>query len=154
MLRSMITQLCPRDQLPQEIDQLYRECKDGYHQPDKENLIKTLLTLLRNSHQTYLLMDALDECSERKELFDILYCLVQISSGSMKLFITSRKERDITYYLCDIIKIIMSLEGDGVNADINLHIKKCLENDKDLRKWKPQIKQEICNALVKGAHGM
>lgn len=154
MLCSIITQLCPSGQLPEEIDQLYRKCKDGCQQADTESLTKVLYILLKNSYRTYIMMDALDECSERKELFEILDHLIQMPSVNMKLFVTSRREREITEHLCNIIGVIMALEGEGVDADISLHIKKSLDNDKYLQKWKAQIKQEIYEALNRGAHGM
>ena len=51
------------------------------------------------------------------------------------------------------MQIDLSLEG-GIELDINLHVRKSLETDKKLRKWKPLLKEEIVNALVQGAQGM
>ena len=76
------------------------------------------------------------------------------SSVHVNLLMTSRKEQDILEGLQDVIDVQIDLEGDGIDADIDLHVRKCLESDKRLRKWNSSIKQEILEALVAGAHGM
>jgi hypothetical protein len=152
MLRSIIVQLCVRT-TPVEVHDLYRQCDHGKSKPGRENLIKTLLSVLANSHQTYLIMDALDECSEREELLDMINRIVHMSSGT-NLLVTSRKERDIEEGLTDTIELRIGLDGPRIDADIRLYVDKSLENDKSLRKWTPSIKQEIKDALIRGAHGM
>ena len=53
-----------------------------------------------------------------------------------------------------MIDVQIDLQSDVIDADIELHARKCLENDKRLRKWSESIKQEILEALADGAHGM
>ena len=45
-------------------------------------------------------------------------------------------------------------EGDGIDVDIERHVRRSLDNDKRLRKWTFLIKGEILEALVQGARGM
>jgi hypothetical protein len=45
-------------------------------------------------------------------------------------------------------------EGDGIDVDIERHVRRSLDNDKSLIKWKPLVKDEILAALVEGSRGM
>jgi hypothetical protein len=61
---------------------------------------------------------------------------------------------DISEGLQDIIPDSVTPECGGIDADIVRHIQKCLENDEKWRQHPSYVKEEIRNALVKGAHGM
>jgi ankyrin repeat domain-containing protein 50 len=152
MLRSIIVQLCSlRATIPPEIDRLYLQHKEGKEEPGREGLIEALLSLLKSSGHMFLIMDALDECSERGNLISVVARILQLE---VSLLLTSRKEQDLSEGLEGIIEVIISLEGCGVDGDIGLHIEKRLESDRCLRKWPPSVKQEIKDVLVRGAHGM
>lgn len=152
MLRSIIVQLCSLGtEIPPEIDRLYAQCKEGREEPGKEILIEILLSLLKSLGYVFLIMDALDECSERGMLVPVI---ARIRQQDVSLLLTSRKERDLSEGFQNVIEAAISLEGCGVDGDISLHIQKCLESDRSLHKWSPSIKQEIRDALIRGAHGM
>jgi hypothetical protein len=99
-------------------------------------------------------MDALDECSERKELLTTIRRIIQMHSLHVNMLVTSREEQEIKEGIKDVISNSISLECGGLDADIERHIHKCLENDTSWRNDPPHIKQEIKDALIKGAHGM
>jgi hypothetical protein len=153
MLRSMVAQLSVPE-LPTEVDELYNNCNHGHQEPSAENLITSLISLLKGSHQTYLIMDALDECPERKELLTTIRRIIQTHSVYVNILVTSREEQEITEGMKGVISNSISLECGGLDADIERYIHKCLENDNEWRKDQLYIKQEVQDALVKGAHGM
>jgi len=99
-------------------------------------------------------MDALDECSERKDLLKSICRIIQTQWAHVNILVTSREEQDITEGMHGVISNTISLECGGLDADIERHIRKCLENDNDWRNCGTHIMQEIEEALVKGAHGM
>jgi hypothetical protein len=153
MLSSLIAQLSVPE-LPKEVDELYKQCNHGEQQPGEKNLVTTLIALLGSgSHQTYLIMDALDECSEKEGLFKTIRRVIQ-TSAQVNVLVTSREDHDITEGLRAVIVNSISLECGGLGADIERHIHSCLENDSEWRNCGPIIKQEIQAALVKGARGM
>jgi hypothetical protein len=154
MLRSIIAQLCGPE-LPTEVDELYKNCNYGRQQPGEDILVATLISLLSSGHPTYLVMDALDECLERKELLKTIRRIIQTQSEvHVNMLATSREEQDITEGMHSVIANSISLECGGLDADIERHIHKCLENDSEWQNCGSIIKQEIHEALVKGAHGM
>jgi hypothetical protein len=153
MLRSMIAQLSVPE-LSADVDARYRKCNHGQQQPGSDDLVKTLVSLFKDSHRSYLIVDALDECSERKALLRTIRRIVQTHSGHVNVLVTSREERDIWEGMEGVILDSVSLECGGLDADIERHIHKCLESDTDWRNDPAHVKEEIQDALVKGAHGM
>src|SRR2546423_9526718 len=94
MLRSIIMQIgIGMSQIPDVVEKLYKQYSDGKQEPGRRSLVETLQFLLASSNRMYLILDAVDECSERKEVFEVISNITQRTVG---LLATSRKERDIT----------------------------------------------------------
>ena len=155
MLRSIIVQLCKRkNEVPQELHQLYQQCLKGERQPQKLSLVQILSSILTS--RTFVLLDAIDECetgTDRNDLLDTIEGIME-TSKSLNLLITSRKESDIEERLKTLFDYCMAIEENVANADIALHIRNRLTNDVKLQQWDSETKQEIEHALVEGAHGM
>jgi len=150
-LRSIIIQLFLYHQnIPIDIQSLYNTCHGD--QPTLDALIKILLSLLTTSSRTYILIDALDECCERGEMVDLLKQLI-LSSSSMNLLITSRKEQDIITILQCHIDVVRCIQSAKVDADVELYIQNCLRRDPTLKRCLP-VREDVIKALVEGANGM
>jgi ankyrin repeat domain-containing protein 50 len=151
MLRSVIAQLCSRRRdVPAELHELYRQNDNGQREPTYQQLIETLHVLAK-SFPTYIIMDALDESSERKEL---LKTITKELCGKMNILVTSRKEQDINEFLDGVAGITVSLAGSGIDNDIEFHVRKCLQTDKPFQNWPSSLNQKIEETLVKKANGM
>jgi hypothetical protein len=72
----------------------------------------------------------------------------------VNLLVTSREEEDISSVLRGINLKSVSLECGGLDSDIKRHIHSCLENDSEWQNDTSEVKQELEEAFVKGAHGM
>ena len=155
MLRSVIVQLCKfKNEIPLELHQLYRQCLNGERRPQKSSLVRILSLLLTS--RTFLLLDALDECTggaDRNDLLDTIEEIIK-TSQNLNLLATSRKEVDIEKRLKPLFDNRMALEENVVDADIYLYVRRTLTNDDELREWDSKTKEEIQDALVKGANGM
>jgi hypothetical protein len=108
--------------------------------------------------QTYIVLDALDECTDRTELMAILERIAGLKLEGSHLLVTSRKERDIESSLETIVDThnTICLQSELVDRDIRTYVRQRLSNDKSLSKWHkdPSIRHEIETALMKGAQGM
>ena len=152
MLRSLIQQLSIVDLAP-EGESLYQQCGNGTSEPSQELLVETLVSLFQYSNRTFLIVDALDECSKRDDVCDVITRIIQ--AQRVGLLATSRNERDIARSLRRVIQNVTSLqEGEGIADDISLHVQRRLQDDVRLREWPPKIRGEIQEALVNGADGM
>jgi hypothetical protein len=150
MLRSVIGQLCcRRGDIPAELHELYKRNDVGQRQPTHQQLIEMLHVLTKDS-PTYIIMDALDESSEREELLET----ITKELGRMNILATSRKEQDINEFLNDVADITISITGSKIDDDIGLHVRKCFESDKTFRNWPQSLKRKTEETLVDKADGM
>ena len=155
LLRSVLVQLASRDlKTLKEVEKLYNQNDCGKQQPDKRSLLSILLSVLRSSLRTYLIIDALDECSQRREMLRILSDIYRQCSEEVNVLVTSRKERDIELVLDGLASNRIGIQRTVVDADIRIHLKTCLVEDEKLKRWPLAVKEEMEDALVRGAHGM
>jgi hypothetical protein len=159
MVRSLIcglSQQCVK--IPTSLEHLFSSCENGQQQPPLDSLLEVLRHTIQEFPQSYIILDALDECTDRAELTDILERMAGWNLDESHLLVTSRKEHDIQRSLESIVDTqnTICLESELVDRDILTYVRQTLSNDKGLRKWQkdPNIRDEIESALVKGAHGM
>lgn len=102
------------------------------------------------------MIDALDECSEKDAMLDLITQMSTADrhSGNTSLLITSRRERAIEITLQDIVTGSICIQSKLIEADIRLHVCSRLANDRDLKRHSESIKKEIEEALVNSAGGM
>jgi hypothetical protein len=153
MLCSFVGQLSAA-RVSEEVDELYKSCNEGQRQPCVDDLVKILVALCSGSHRTYVIVDAMDECTERKQLLTFLCTIIQTDVIQVNVLVTSREEQDISESLSAVVAKSVNLECAGLDADIERYISKCLDNDSDWQNDTSEVKEEIREALLKGAHGM
>ena len=159
MLRSLLCQFLQRSiVIPKGVDALFSACDNGQQQPPLHALLEVTRQAMQEFTQIYVVLDALDECTQRSELMDVLETIVGWQLDNLHLLITSRKERDIERSLEGYVKDenAVCLQKDLVNQDIQRYVQQRLHDDKHLAKWNKDaaIRQEIEAALMRGARGM
>jgi len=82
--------------------------------------------------QVYIIIDSLDECSERVKLLDWIADITGWKMGKLHLLVTSREERDIKHRMELLGASSITVGGESVAGDIEKYINQVLEDDK----WK------------------
>jgi hypothetical protein len=159
MLRSLLCQLLQRSvAIPKDVEALFSSCKNGQRQPSLHTTMEATKQTVQGFTHVYIILDALDECTQRKDLMDVLETVAGWQLENVHLLMTSRKERDIENSLEGFVDKVdtVCLQSDAVDMDIQRYVQRRLSNDRDLVKWKKDdaIKQEIEVALMRGARGM
>lgn len=107
---------------------------------------------------TYIILDALDECAERDELLTDLEAIISWEDASLHVLTTSRREKDIEEVLTTLsdTRNRISIQSALVNADIRTYIHYRLQIDRKLKKWQklPKVQLEIEDTLMRKADGM
>ena len=152
MLSSFLAQISAT-QIEPEVRQLYERCEKACRTPTVDEITETLFTILRKGRRIYLIVDALDECSDRPLLLRVIEQILQFD-GDIHLLLTSRKEYDIQTTLEPSIAAIASMEDKRVDPDIRIHVEQCLRKDPKLCKWDEKTKAEIVKELISRAKGM
>ncbi|KAF7371295.1 HET-domain-containing protein [Mycena sanguinolenta] len=123
MLCSLVHQLSAQMPCPPLL-KLCEACQNGEILPSNSELLP-ILKELSGHQEIYLVLDALDECSERTMLLEILASILEAKLSTMHLIVTSRTE--ITYF--DIAKeaVLVSLD-EAIRGDIELYVGDQLSN--------------------------
>jgi hypothetical protein len=159
MLRSLLYQLLQRSStISKGVDALFSSCDNGQRQPSLHALLEVTQQVMHQFTYVYIVLDALDECTQRSELMHMLAIVAKWQLNNTHLIMTSRKEWDIESSLQTYIKEedTICLQMDVVDKDIQRYVQQRLSDDKRLTKWNQDdaIRQEIEAALMRGARGM
>jgi hypothetical protein len=159
MVCSLLCQLLQRSlMIPKGVNALFSSCQNGQRRPSLQALLEAVDQTMQHLTHVYVVLDALDECTQRQGLMDVLETVARWQLDNVHLLVTSRKERDIERSLESYIKEeeTICLQGDVIDKDIQRYIQRQLSNEKGLAKWNKDaaVRQEIKTALMRGACGM
>ena len=157
MIRSLICQLFKQSENSM-LQDLYSSCLDGVRQPTWEVLLNTLHQMMTSLVDTYIILDALDECDDRHELLSNIEQIVSWEDVNLHVLVTSRREIDIDEALTPLSspRNRISIQSKSVNADIHTYVHDRLQVDRKLKRWKKDVnmQREIEDTLMKKADGM
>ena len=162
LLSSVIFQLCNQsDSFYPIISAFYSTHHDGARSPSNDELIRCLKDLLNLSGQApaYLIIDALDECSNLSSCRDQLLMLLEDLVGSeiptLHICVTSRPGTDIKAILDPLFFCSVSLhDTGGQREDIKNYIKSFVNKDPRMRRWESVYKRLVVDVLTERADGM
>jgi len=155
LICSLVTQLSAQCACcPNSLNALYSQCGDGNRQPATNAIMTALLHIVESFQQTFIILDALDECADRDALLEVIIEMANWKLDKLHILVTSRKERDIEDHLQPQISAQINLQSTLVAGDIQIHIHERLQNDSRLKRWPEEVKKEIEETLVDGACGM
>jgi len=162
LLSSALFQLCGQsDSYHELLSTFYSTHCHGAQAPSDNELARCLKDLLEVPGQApvYLIIDALDECSNTPALSsprEKALLLVEEIIGSklpnLRVCITSRPEIGIRVVLEPLTFRSISIHDErGQLEDIENYIKSTV---KKMRRWNPEHKQLVIDALTRRADGM
>ena len=158
MIRSLAAQLCSQSMsIHPFIDTLYKKCSRGLVLPTLNDLQDALAKLLDTFDQVYIVLDALDECTEQQQMTIMIKQIARWNKPQLHLLATSRKEWGIEEIMIDLVKEAnrTCIEGKSVDDDIESYIHNRLRTDGRLKRWrKLEKEQEIRETLILKANGM
>ncbi|KAL2818111.1 hypothetical protein BJX63DRAFT_440349 [Aspergillus granulosus] len=155
MLSALLLQLSMQFQDGEnELEQLHQLSKPST--PSVEVLLQTLRRFLDRFQDTYILLDALDECPRddgREGVLRVIQVIRDWSVPSVHIFVTSRDQLDIRESLNPSYDCVLSMKNSGIDKDISDFVIYQLENDAKLQRWKARHR-EIQDKLIQGAQGV
>ena len=155
LIRSLIMQFSDQcDGLPVALVELYRSCNNGHQEPSPDALQSTLQTILGGFKQTYIIIDSLDECTEREMLLTWLEGISHWTTGTTRVTVISRPERDIRDCILRLDALLVSISDEPANTDIEIYLDKMLQMDTKLNRWDEEVQVKIRSVLMAGAQGM
>jgi hypothetical protein len=137
---------------------LYEKCDANKERPRLQSLEAVLEGIASRSQQTFLVIDAMDECvkEHREYLLPYLVKLLQAPSSRLKVFVTSRVERDIRITFSKGFGNL-EVEAEKVQDDITVYVDNFIESrseEDNLCEISPQLKETIKDCLLSQSNGM
>jgi hypothetical protein len=157
MVRSLLSQLLQQSiEILPSVDALFKTNQRGSPLPPSESLLDALKELFIKFPATYIVLDALDECENRKELMNTIGIIATWNIEGLHVLFTSRRVGDITTTLEAILDSgnILNIQTKAVDRDIQLYVHQRIAEETSLQKWKDDDKQLMERSLTDGACGM
>jgi hypothetical protein len=117
--------------------------------PTFEESFNVLVNLLPSYRRTVIIVDALDECDQTRGKLISKFChLIDESPSSVKVFISSRRDGDITDEL-------QSAPNISIEATDNLEdITSFVEQNIQPLPINGELREEICSTLIEKSEGV
>ncbi|KAK4658095.1 hypothetical protein QC762_0034800 [Podospora pseudocomata] len=159
VLRSLVFQLYKLGSSSNELNSLYQSHFDYQRQPDNPSLTKTLHAMMKDSKNIYLVMDALDECTERGELLQWMMEFFNAPDlGHVRMIATGRPDEEFLRRIPGWIgkNNCLQLDKEAVNADIRSYVTAKLEQSPDFleKELSQDLRERIRNEVGDRADGM
>ena len=117
--------------------------------------MQTLREMLSTVNNAFIILDALDECVDRRELLASIEKILSSNNTKCHILATSRKERDIEDVLQTLVmnQGSICIQSENVDVDIRAYVRHRLQTDPKLKRWQRE-QQNIEDALMHKAAGM
>ncbi|KDR72038.1 hypothetical protein GALMADRAFT_74448 [Galerina marginata CBS 339.88] len=154
LIRSLISQLAhQRGGIPSELADLYRLCGDN-QQPTVNQLQNTLRDILDGFLHAYIIVDALDECSDREKTLTWVDKLVSDThrrAENLHIMVTSRPERDIEQVFRTFDPYSIDISEATANEDVFKYLDRQMEFK--FKKYDEITRKKIESGLRERADG-
>jgi archaellum biogenesis ATPase FlaH len=138
----------------QGLEQMYQKCGSGQQQPSEDTIHSLLQDMMDRIKSKYIILDALDECTDYEDLLRFVSDLVDSKRKGLRVIATSRPERDIVEQLRPIADYNINIQSAVVDEDIRVYVRDRLTTDSKLKKWPQSVQDEITSVMMEKANGM
>lgn len=151
MIRSIVAQLTTQQaNISPALESLFDGTRDRHSPPPLNDLLEVLPKLLQEFNSVYLVIDALDECVDLKELLYQLEMIKKWKQETLHIIVTSRQEPNIEDKLSDLITDKVSLCEAMIKDDITLYLNAELAKCK----WPSGVRKSVKKSLSHRSEGM
>ncbi|KIJ38233.1 hypothetical protein M422DRAFT_259141 [Sphaerobolus stellatus SS14] len=156
MLSCVAAQLCQRiTKIPPRVVTPYDNNKLA--RPPLSAVLEIITHLAWCFHQTYIVLDALDEI-EAEERASLLKALCEIIANTRRcninVLMTSRRETYLVDGFHSLSLDEISLTSSKVDEDIARYVTEIVEEEPKLSRWSVELKTEMVQTLREKANGM
>ena len=154
LIRTLISQLSDTRHggITEELADLYKRCGE-VQQPSDEQLQNVLRDILDRFSQAYIMIDALDECTEREKTLNWVNKLISDTNrkpANLHIMVTSRPERDIHEIFAALDPHSIDV-GEANTKDIAEYLKFQMESK--FTKYDEDTRAKIMSEMEKHAEG-
>lgn len=151
-----MAQICSQtNTFPSPLQQAFDQSHSGPGQKKPPTLALLLGSLESFAAQSdlILLVDAIDECQQRYDVFEF-FAALQRSCSNVRVLLTSREEAEIESGLHSFDHFRIEGHLSEVNDDVQAYVSHRLSSDRNLQWLNGSVKDEIASQLMQKSAGM
>lgn len=153
LLGSLLQQLVGRHGIPDEVFSLYKSHQSRNTTPRLSEISTLLRSVLSTFSRTFIIIDALDECSTENDTKTLLLEEIRNLQPNVSLLVTSRPMENLQ----DELTVSGSLQIGADDQDISSYISSRIQKEHRLKLHvlsDPNLQNIIVQTIVEGAKGM
>lgn len=158
IILAVMKQLCRRkENMPPGFLRIKEDSLDPSTIGNKDSF----LSLARDFEEIFLIIDALDECvKEKRHRFLAFITIIAESLPNVKIFVTSRREQDISEVFERLSTPTIQIEASSIAADISNYVSNEVQQLREGRSGKKLylksdvLEKKIVETLTEKANGM
>lgn len=156
---ALMAQLSPRESnIPRAVRQLYYNYAGGPPLPSVRILKETLFSILPVQTDCYVVLDAIDECSNLQETLDFVTSLQKRAiegSQFLHIMVTSRRLYEIEATFRDVRPYIYMIPtNNDTGEDMKIFILHRLNERDHFQKFSMELKALVLDVLSEKSQGM
>jgi hypothetical protein len=129
-VRAMIAQLlCQTTHISPALENLFTQSRDGAMQPLLADLLIVLSQMIQEFTTAYLIIDALDECTELDDMLGLFLRIKALNNKHLHVMTTSRWNTETENCLSNIATAILCLDQRAMDRDISLYSQASLKGN-------------------------
>ncbi|KAL9040072.1 MAG: hypothetical protein Q9214_004628, partial [Letrouitia sp. 1 TL-2023] len=139
--------------IPLSVRELYKQHSMRRTRPSSSEMLEVLIDVTSEFDEVFIMVDALDECSEHNDTRSTLLRSFEQLSFEVHLLVTSRPIASIRNELHPHEELSIAAQLD----DIRLYVESKIESKRRLRNYvrdDPRLKEAIIQAISRSARGM
>ena len=122
----------------------------GQEQPLTEALQETLERIVDGFDSAYIIIDGLDECTERSKVLEWIKKIDSKNMGNLHMAVASRPEQEIS----DVFGRLANMRSVDMAKEAENDIEMYLEQNISEENWDEKTRERVKQALKNGAEGM
>ena len=140
IVRSLVRQISGWHRvIPEALANLYDQYRKDRQFPTTGRLFGSIPHIVEGFQEGYVVLDALDECTDRKAILDLVEGIVGWKLENLRVLVSSRNEHDIGCRLEHLISDSIDIQSHS-GEDIEIYLHRTFETDN--------------RTLLEGANGM
>ncbi|KAK7711721.1 hypothetical protein SLS57_008014 [Botryosphaeria dothidea] len=155
LIRSLIVQLASKTRGQcQQLKELFKSRRPGQSLPQTKVLLSVLMEQVQLFEDVYLIIDALDESKNLKQLLDTLEIISKWSASNLHIMASSRDTHEVKRTMSRISASELAIGTSLVSQDIATYVEDEICSDELLSLWSPEIRTKIQEQIQQKAQGM
>ena len=162
LVKSLLLQLINFDELPPSLEAIYdRSVHDNAMAPTlAPQLWSVLMREMDPDAQTYIVVDALDECRDVEKCLRNIVQMTMFRNESkdmlsrLKIAIVSRPLEETSTLIQDDHCLSYVIQGEDTDQDIEIYVSEVLQTSPKLKRYPQNVKSDIHRALTERSAGM